>query len=460
MDPGTLTSNMNQNLNWQIRNSLVEIDHNFKPIPELAESWDSTPDAKKWVFNLRKGVEFHSGKTMDAEDVIFSINHHRGKDSKSGAKGLLTSIKDIKADGKDTVVFTLNGGNADFPYILTDYHLNICQAGTEGKEWDKGIGTGGYILKKWEPGVRSLAVRNPNYWKEGRAHFDEVETLSIQDANARSNALRTGQIDFMNSVDLKTVPLLKRDKNIRIVRATGSRQSSFPMLTNTAPYNDNNVRLAMKYAIDREHIVKMVLRGYGRVGNDHPIAPFQRYFADDLPQRKYDPDKARFLMKKAGMQGHSFKLHAAGFGIEAATLFKEHAKKAGINIDLVRVPDDGFWSKVWIKVPFCTAYYNGRPTEDMAFQVKFSNTSDWNDTLYHDPKFEKLLLEARAELDTAKRRDMYGTMQRMLRDEGGDIIYYFKDHVEAASQKIDFKNLAGNLPSDGLRAPERWWFKS
>ncbi len=198
MDPGTLTSNMNQNLNWQIRNSLVEIDHNFNAIPELAESWDSTPDAKVWSFKLRKGVEFHNGKTMTAEDVIFSINHHRGEDSKSAAKGYLKSIESIKADGKNEVVFTLSGGSADFPFILGDYHLTICPAGTAGPEFEKGMGTGGYILETWEPGVRAFAKRNPNYWKEGRAHFDEIETLSIVDTNARTNALKTGQIHYMD----------------------------------------------------------------------------------------------------------------------------------------------------------------------------------------------------------------------------------------------------------------------
>jgi len=88
MDPATFTSNMNQNINWQIRNNLVEIDHNFNPVPELAESWSSTPDAKVWTFNLRKGIDFHNGKTMTSEDVIFSINHHRGKESKSAAESI------------------------------------------------------------------------------------------------------------------------------------------------------------------------------------------------------------------------------------------------------------------------------------------------------------------------------------------------------------------------------------
>ena len=148
MDPGTLVSNMNQNVNWQIRNCLVEIDHEFNAIPELAESWDSTPDAKVWTFKLRKGIEFHNGKTMTAEDVVFSINHHLSEESKSAAKGYLKSIENIKADGKHEVIFELSGGSADFPFILGDYHLTICPAGTEGPEWEKGIGTGGYILEE------------------------------------------------------------------------------------------------------------------------------------------------------------------------------------------------------------------------------------------------------------------------------------------------------------------------
>ena len=171
MDPATLTSNMNQNLNWQIRNNLVEIDHNFKPIPELAESWDSTPDAKKWSFKLRKGVEFHNGKPLTAEDVVFTINHHRGEKSKSGAKPYLKAIERIKTDGKHEIVFELSGGSADFPFVLGDYHLTICPAGTSGNDWEKGVGTGGYVLKDWEPGVRAFATRNPNYWKAGRAHL-------------------------------------------------------------------------------------------------------------------------------------------------------------------------------------------------------------------------------------------------------------------------------------------------
>jgi len=464
MDPGTLTSNMNQNLNWQIRNNLVEIDHNFNVIPELAESWGASPDAKVWTFKLRKGIEFHNGKTMTAEDVIFSINHHRGEESKSAAKAYLKSIENIKTDGKYEIVFELSGGSADFPFILGDYHLGICPAGTKGPEWEKGVGTGGYILEKWEPGVRAFAKRNPNYWKEGRAHFDEVETLSIVDTNARTNALKTGQIHYMDRVELKTVHLMKKVPGINVLATTGTAHYTIPMLVDKSPYNDNNVRMALKLVVDREALVKQILRGYGQVGNDHPIAPVNKYHAKNLEQRKYDPEKAKFYMKKAGKLDHVFNLHAADAAfsgaVDAAVLIKEQAKKADININVVREPDDGYWSNVWIKKEWCMCYWGGRPIEDMMFSVAYADGAPWNDTHWKNAPFNKLLVAARAELDTDKRRKMYEDMQEICRNDGGTVVPMYNQMVEASSGKLAHGPMSGHMAMDGMRNAERWWFKS
>jgi len=464
MDPGTLTSNMNQNINWQIRNNLVEIDHNFNAIPELAESWGASPDAKVWTFKLRKGIEFHNGKTMTAEDVIYTYNHHRSEKSKSAAKAYLKSIDSMKANGKYEIVFKLSGGSADFPFILGDYHLGICPAGTKGQEWEKGIGTGGYVLENWEPGVRAFSKRNPNYWKEGRAHFDEVETLSIVDTNARTNALKTGQINYMDRVELKTVHLMKRMPGINVKATTGTAHYTIPMLVNQSPYNDNNVRTALKLAVDREALVKQILRGYGEVGNDHPIAPVNKYYAKDLEQRKYDPDQAKFYMKKAGMLDHVFNLHAADAAfagaVDASVLMKEQAKKAGIKINVVREPDDGYWSNVWIKKEWCMCYWGGRPIEDMMFSVAYADGAPWNDTHWSNAKFNKLLVDARAELDEVKRRKMYYDMQEICRNDSGTVVPMFNQMVEASSDKLGHGPISGHMAMDGMRTAERWWFKS
>jgi len=460
LDPAVIEAPMPFTINWQLRNCLVEIDHDGNLIPELAESWESSPDAAQWIFNLRRGVEFHNGKSLEAQDVIESINHHRGKDSKSRAKGIVDQITEINADGKHRIVFNLETGNADFPYIMSDFHLTIQPAGDT--DLNAGIGTGGYVLVNFEPGVRCLVKRNPNYWKAGRAHFDEIETLSIEDINARTSALKTGQIDAMNRCDLKTVHLMERVPGIEILKYNGTTHYTFPMRTDVPPFDNNDVRLALKYAIDREDIVKRILMGYGSLGNDHPIARTNRYFAGSLPQREYDPEKARHHLKKAGIGQHTFKLHLAEAAfpgaIDAGVLYKEHAAKAGIDIQVVREPNDGYWKEVWKKVPWCGCYWTSRATEDWMFSMAYAAGATQNDTKWEHPEFNQLLVAARAELDEAKRRKMYIEMQRLVRDEGGVVIPMFADRVEAISSKICYEKLAGNWELDGERCSERWWF--
>lgn len=463
LDPATHTSSWNINCELQLRNCLVEINDKFQPIPELAESWEATPDAKKWIFNIRKGVEFHDGTPLTADDVVFTLNHHRKEDSKSAAKPYLKPVTSLKADGKHQVVVELESGNADFPFIMSDYHLAIFKAGTKGAEFEKGIGTGGYILEQWEPGVTMIAKRNPNYWKKGRAHFDRVETLHIADVNARTNALKTGQIHLMERCDRKTLHLFKRMKGIEILAVTGTKHFTMPMMTTTKPYDDNNVRLALKYACDREEMVKRILHGYGETGNDHPIASVNRYFAKNLAKRTFDPDKAKFHMKKAGKLDHVFNLHTAEAAFagadDAAILYQEQAKKAGIKIKVVREPSDGYWSNVWTVKEFCMCYWSGRPSEDLMFSVAYAAGAPWNDTKWEHKQFNDLLVAARAELDEAKRAQMYAEMQEICKDEAGTLIPMFAQIVDACSDKVGHGPISAHMEADGHRSAERMWLK-
>jgi peptide/nickel transport system substrate-binding protein len=447
----------------QLRNCLLEINPNGQAVGELAESWEAGPGATVWRFKLRKGVEFHNGKTMDAQDVIYSIMHHRKEETKSVASGFVKPITDIKAEGKYVVVISLESGNADFPYIMCDHHMQIVPDGTT--EFEKGVGTGGYILKKWEPGVRALTVRNPNYWKAGRAHFDEVESLAINDVNARTSALRTGDVDVINRCERKTADLLGNVSDIQMVVTTGYKHTTIPMRTDRAPFNDNNVRMALKHALDREAILKTVLRGYGELGNDHPISRLNKYHAGNIPQRKYDPDKARYYLKKAGLDKLNVKLHCADVAFEGAVdtavMYQSHAAKAGINIEVVRAPNDGYWSNTWMKEDWSMAYWSGRVTEDWMFSVAYAEGANWNETYWNNKRFNMLLKEARAELDEAKRREMYVEMQQIVRDDGGAIIPAYISDLHAATTKLATPpKVAADREMDGYRLPDRWWFKS
>ncbi len=443
-----------------LRNTLVEIDHKGNAVPDLAESWEAEPDAGVWVFNLRKGAEFHNGKTVDADDVIFSIKHHLDPKVASQIRTLVKPIKAFKKDGPSRVIFELEGPNADFPYILADTRAPIVPAGTT--DFGDVMGTGGYEIVSYEPGVRTLAKRFPNYFKTDRAHFDEVEVLIMPDVNARTVALKTGQVDVINRPDRKTAHLLGRMPNLQLINVPGGLLYTFPMLCDTPPFDNVDVRQALKYSVDRKELLKIVLRGYGVLGNDHPIAPTVKYSASDLPQREFDPDKARFHLKKAGMEGHHFQLHAsdAAFAgaVDAAVLWQGHAKQAGINIQVVREPVDGYWNDVWNKKPFSACFWNARTTADWMFTMAYAAEAAANDMHWKHERFNKLLVEARGELDEQKRAAMYHDMQEIVSNEGGVVIPMIANMVDAASSKLKFENPAGNQELDGMRLCERWWF--
>ncbi len=460
-DPATYYETYMQTVGYGLRNCLAEMNNNDELVPELAESWEPSADATTWTIKLRKGVEFHNGKTFDADDAIASIQHHLGPDSKSPAKAILSPIEDMKKDGSHGIIVSLKAGNVGFPALLTDYHVPMMPL-VDGKlDTLSGVGTGAFSLKAFEPGQRAELVRNPNFWKAGQGHFDEVEVLSVIDVTARTNALVTGEVHAADRMDLKTLHLLKRNKNISIKETSGSQYYAYVMMVDKPPYDNLDVRLALKYAIDREEILAKLLYGHGYLGNDNPIGKTYANHAE-LPQRTYDLDKAKFHLKKAGHSELKVTIHAADAAfagaIDAAVLYSEQARGAGIDLTVVRSPNDGYWTNVSRVEHWTATYWNPRVTEDMMFSTAFSSDAPWNETNWDNPRFNELLKQARVELDDKKRRDLYVEMQQLCTDDNGAIIPIFANYVFAASTEVQHGRLAASWDLDGVKCLERWWF--
>lgn len=442
---------------------LTEVTAEGDLIGEAATEWSVSGNGLTYEFKLRDGVMFHSGKTLDADDVVASINYHRGEDSKSAAKPIVEPIQSIRASGKLSVVMVIKESNADFPFMLSDYHLPVLPA-KDGKIDPKSAdGCGAYQVVSYDPGVSATMIRNPNYWKDNRAHFDEIEMLTIADASARLNAVISGEVDVIDRVDLSTINMLKRRNNINILSTTGTQHYTFPMDTRIAPYNDNNVRMALKYAIDRQEMVDKVLNGYGSVGNDHPIGPSQRFHHKDLEQRSFDADKAKYYMKQAGLDRLELTLSVADAAfpgaVDAGVLYSETAAASGIELTINREPNDGYWNNVWMKKPFCACYWGGRPTEDWMFSTAYSGDAAWNDSFWSHDRFNKLLVQARSESNMENRRELYYDMQEIVSNQGGVVVPMFASYVMALSDKIAHPETVGaNWAMDGFRALERWWF--
>ncbi|MBA3910647.1 MAG: peptide ABC transporter substrate-binding protein [Rhodobacter sp.] len=442
-------------------NYLIEIAADGNLVPELAESWESA-DGMTWVFKIREGVSFHSGKPMTPDDVLASLNFHRGDASTSAVKPFFDPVTDIKVDGQNVVV-TLNAANADFPYLMSDYHLPVLPS-AEGKiDPNTSDGTGGYIVESYEPGVQATMNRNPNYWKADRAHFDQIIMLTILDPAARLNALMTGEVDLIDQVDPASIALLESRGVSKILSVSGNAHYVFPMDARAAPFSDNHVRLALKYAFDRQELVDKILAGHGSVSNDNPIGPANRYFYAEMEAKTYDPDKAKFHLKEAGMDKLEVTLSAANAAfsgaVDAAVLMSEKAAAAGITINVDRVPDDGYWDNVWMKKPFAASYWGGRPVEDQMFTTAYTSGAEWNESFWSNEAFDKLLVAARSELDDAKRREMYQEMQRLVSFEGSTIIPMYNNYVMAVANSVGTpEKISANWNLDGFRAVERWWF--
>ncbi len=460
LDPRTIASLIPVAYCLMFWNNLVEIDAAGNATPELAESWESKPGAIEWIFNIRKGITFGSGKTLDADDVIYSLNLHRGE-SKSPAKSILEPIKEIKKTSPNQIRITLSSGNADLPFVFSDFHLMIVPAGTT--DFSKPDGTGAYTLVEFSPGTRVLAKRKPgNYWKPGRGNFDMVELRYITDGAARTQALVTGQVDAVNRLDPKTVGFLAKNNSLKVVRnkAAGSR-FAFAAQTDRDPFTSRDLVLALKYGIDRAKIVENVFSGYATIANDHPISPRNKYYNPQQVQRPYDPDKAAFHLKKSGFSG-SVELQVAegayNGATDAAILFQESAKKADLGIDIKRVSSDGYWSNVWLKAPFCAVYWSTRPTADMQLSQAFLTGQPWNDTHYSNPKLDKLVVDARVELDEAKRKSMYAECQSLISDEAGLICYAFGDQLDGCLTKLRGLEPHPRYDMNDNRLAEKGWF--
>lgn len=430
---------------------------------ELAQDWEASADAKTWTFNLKKGVTFHNGKDFGADDVLESLQLHVAPDAKSAARPIVENIEEMKKTDSHQVQFSLKTANADFPYLLSDYHILIHPAGGVEESIAKGIGTGGYKVESFEPGVRAVVSKYENYYDDSKCFFDSVEQLAVNDASARMNALMTAQVDAISRIDFKTESLLKRNPALELLELTGNTHFTFPMLVKFAPFDNVNVRKAIKYAFNRQEMVDKILQGHGAVANDHPIGPANQYYASDLAQTEYDPDKAKFYLKEAGMDSIQVDLHAANAAfvgaVDSAQLAQNSAKACGISINLIKEPDDGYWSNIWLKKPWCLSYYSGRVTEDWMFSIAYETGAPWNESGWENERFQSLLLEARGTLDSDKRRAMYHEMQQLCSEEGGTVIPMYANTVDAYNTKLVRPAQVGNVwPLDNARMSERWWF--
>jgi len=285
---------------------LTSLDQQGLPQPEVATEWTPNAQATVWNFKFRQGISFSDGAPLTADDIIFSILRHKEESIASSARQLAQNIKSVTADGTDGFVIELDAPDVDLPVLVGLFQFAIIKNGTT--DFVNPIGSGAFIVTEFQPGLRTILDRNPNYWKEGQPYIDRLEMFAIPDNTARANALMTGEVDLCMELRGNSIQAVDESDVASIFVTPSTRYTAIQAMMDRMPSQNVDLTMAMAHLIDRDRLLNTVIRGYGSIANDHIVGPNSPMFNADLPQRSFDPDKAKHYLQKSGIGDAAFEL--------------------------------------------------------------------------------------------------------------------------------------------------------
>jgi peptide/nickel transport system substrate-binding protein len=442
--------------------TLVRFDANFKLVFDgLAEEVTANKAANVYTIRLRSGLEFHNGKTVGADDVIYSLRRLINPKLKLFGGAALGSVdpKRMKKLDKRTARVFLKQPDGTILDALAQYIAGIVPVGYSPNaigQAKPNVGTGPYMLQSFTPGQQSVHVRNPNYWRTGQPYFDKVVVIDFPDDTARINALLGGQIDAATNVPPAQVTVISGHSGTKVLESPTAQWTPICMRVDAPPFNDVRVRQAMRLIVNRPQMVAQALAGHGHIGNDL-YAPFDEGYDDSLPQRHQDIEQAKSLLKAAGQEHLTVDLQSTNGAIgmnEGAQVFAQQAKAAGVTVN-VKILDSGtFYGDQYLKWTFSTDFWGSRNylSQVAAGSLPSSpyNETHWPDTAHK--RFLSLYDQARRQADKAKRTALMQEMQKMEYDAGGYIVWGFSNFLDGYSTKL--KGLSGGdkgvLPLNGF----------
>jgi len=407
---------------------------------QLAETIEPNTDGTRWTIRLRDGVQFHNGKPLVAEDLIYSLRYLLDPNQTfTGALDLsMVDAPGVRKLDNRTVEVPMHQPLADLPGLLAGWYNYVLPEGAAAFDNEHPpIGTGPFQFEHWRPGERVELRRNDNYWIDGRPYLDELEIIYVTRADTRLNALLGEQAEVAHELSATQTAAQERNGRIGITASPLGRMQSLAMRMDTAPYNDPDVRQALQYAVDRQEIVDTVYSGYADIGNDMYGLGSPMYNSD-LPQRSYDPERAKRLLRRAGKEDLHVTLHTSDVTPgwpESAALFAEQAKAAGITVELRKSAADSYWTSVWGTEPFVHAGW-GTYSLDWFFGQAIVSNAENNETAWRRPGWDQRYYTARGTMDPQLRAQRYADLQHELWAEGGYVGYAFMQWIDGAASNV------------------------
>ncbi|ESY15345.1 ABC transporter substrate-binding protein [Mesorhizobium sp. LNJC394B00] len=440
IDPITTTDSSGFLMLQQAGEYLCVADSDLILQPVLAESWKSNDIGTVWTFNLRKGIKFHSGGEMKADDVVASIDRLADPASASNAlsvfNGILRKGATKKVDDY-TVEFHLDAPNGNFPYMMSadNYNAIIIPAGYKG-DYEKSFdGTGPFRIEKYAAKVGASFVRNETYWGQ-KALPERTEFTFFNDEQSQILALQGGQVDMMAGVSPLAGVVLLNDPNFNVISVKSSAHNQFHIRCDSDPFKDPRVRRAIALCLDRDKLVAGLMKGRASLGNDSPFAPIYPSTDVSVPQRKQDIAQAKQLMEAAGA-GDGFKVTLTTERYievpEYAQLIQNWVKEIGIDLDLSLLDQgsyygDGMFGKSnWLDSVMGITDYAHRGVPNVLLSAPLKSEGTWNAAHFKNRDYDALVSSYIAHLDLEAQKATAGKIQKLLLEETPVIFGYFTD---------------------------------
>ncbi|GMA41279.1 ABC transporter substrate-binding protein [Mobilicoccus caccae] len=421
----------------QLYESLYRFTPDYRIEPALAEEITPNADATQWTIRLRPGVTFHDGRPVTSRDVEASLARMLNPENPSPFMSDIAPIADLQSSRVlDARTYRVH---LTEPYVILDRMLAGYSTGMVPADFDpeNPIGTGPFSYGQFVPGQRSSFRRYADYW-DVPASFDELVIANFTDDAAKVNALLAGQVQSIDNLPAYLVDAIGAQGARALVSETGG-WVPFTMRVDAAPFSDVRVRQAIRLIADRQQMIDQAYSGYGRLGNDL-YAPFDPdYIGNELPQRHQDIDQARALLRQAGHADLQVELvTSAGVGagaVEAASLFAQQARRAGVSVRLNQVDSSVFYGDQYLSWVFAQDFWNTRLYLPQVAQSSLKG-SPYNETHFDHPRFTELIRSAFRETDEERRRRLVQDAQRIEYEEGGFLIWAFQNQVDAYSTSL------------------------
>jgi peptide/nickel transport system substrate-binding protein len=441
---------------FNIQEALVKVDQQGKLVPWLAERWH-TADNVNYTFFLKKGVRFHNGRPFAAEDAKFVLERARNPENKHPHFKHYEDVAAIHVKDEHTVTVSLKQPNAMFLYNLARQGSVMYPREAVSQLKSEPIGTGPFMLERWDRGDRIVLKKNPAYHVSGIPKLDRVTFRYIPDPNAALAALRAGDVDVMAfGFGPENVEVVRKVPNLQVI--VGQTTSDVILALNNArkPFSDVRVRRALTHAVDKPEIVKATMFGFRRVLGSN-VDPLNPYFVDMSKVVPHDPGKAKQLLAEAGYpNGFDAVLKVSPnypYAVRAGEVIVQQLGKVGVRVKLEQIEWGQWLDRVYRQADYDMTIIGHAEAWDAG---NYANPKYY--FRYDSPKFQEVYKQSETALDDAKRRALYHELQKIMADEAPVVWLYAYPQIVAAKKGV--QGISKDLPAGtSFDASEVGWAK-